>query len=266
MTTTPLHFLNTADALTLITQFDTATDEHTIVALLRTLSQQMGFDHFRLGLISPSSIQRPEVRIFNGCPAEWVQTYDAQHFFAVDPVVRKGMTQSTPILWANLINECCEQQDTAGVEVMLQAHEAGLRDGITFPWHGANGHVGLLSFITRTSRTEHQWLTATPFLSWLSVHIFEAVARVCLSDMSPREALSLRELEVCQWSAEGKQVSDIAQILGITPRTVTFHLNRVVEKLGASSKSQAISWALKQGLVRLNIDAALVGNVDDGGH
>ncbi|WP_339357896.1 hypothetical protein [Aeromonas sp. MR19] len=44
---------------------------------------------------------------------------------------------------------------------------------------------------------------------------------------------------------------------------MTFHLNRVVEKLGASSKSQAISWALKQGLVRLNIDTALVGNIDN---
>ncbi|MDM5065447.1 LuxR family transcriptional regulator [Aeromonas salmonicida] len=265
MTTPALHFLNNADALTLITQFDTATDEHTIVALLRTLSQQMGFDHFRLGFISPNSIQRPAVRIFNGCPALWAQAYDAQRFFAVDPVVRKGMTQSTPILWANLITECCDLQDTDGLEVMLLAHEEGLRDGITFPWHGANGHVGLLSFITRTPRTEHQWLTVTPLLSWLSVHIFEAVVRVCLSDIPRRAVLSLRELEVCQWAAEGKQVSDIAQILGITPRTVTFHLNRVVEKLGASSKSQAISWALKQGLVRLNIDNALVGNVDEDG-
>jgi LuxR family transcriptional regulator, quorum-sensing system regulator SolR len=265
LTTPALHFLNNADALTLITQFDKAPDEHTIVALLRTLSQQMGFDHFRLGFILPNSIQRPAVRIFNGCPALWVQAYDAQCFFAVDPVVRKGMTQSTPILWANLITECCDRQDTDGLEVMLLAHEAGLRDGITFPWHGANGHVGLLSFITRTPRTEHQWLTITPLLSWLSVHIFEAVVRVCLSDIPRREVLSRRELEVCQWATEGKQVSDIAQILGITPRTVTFHLNRVVEKLGASSKSQAISWALKQGLVRLNIDNALVGNVDEDG-
>jgi len=46
---------------------------------------------------------------------------------------------------------------------------------------------------------------------------------------------------------------------------VTFHLERIAEKLGASNKNQAISWALKQGLVRLNIDAALVGNVDEGG-
>ncbi|WP_429110859.1 response regulator transcription factor [Aeromonas veronii] len=79
--------------------------------------------------------------------------------------------------------------------------------------------------------------------------------------MPLRVPLSLRELEVCQWAAEGKQVSDIAQILGITPRTVTFHLERITEKLGASSKSQAISWALKQGLIRLNIGAAEVGNI-----
>ena len=75
--------------------------------------------------------------------------------------------------------------------------------------------------------------------------------------------LSLRELEVCRWAAEGKQTSDIAQILGITPRTVTFHLNNVVTKLGASSKCQAISWALKQGVVRLNVELAAVANVDE---
>ncbi|MFM5524000.1 LuxR C-terminal-related transcriptional regulator [Aeromonas jandaei] len=47
----------------------------------------------------------------------------------------------------------------------------------------------------------------------------------------------------------------------MTPRTVTFHLERITEKLGASSKSQAISWALKQGLIRLNIGVAEVGNL-----
>jgi LuxR family transcriptional regulator, quorum-sensing system regulator SolR len=128
-----------------------------------------------------------------------------------------------------------------------------------------HGYVGLLPFITRTPRTKHQWFSAIRFLRWLSSHFFEAVLRVCTSATPPRHSLSLRKLEACQWAAEGKQVSDIGKILGITPRTVTFHLERIVEKLGASNKSQAISWALKQGLVRLNIDAALVGNVDEGG-
>lgn len=266
LTIPSLRSLDTADALTLITAFNAATDERSIVALLRSLSQLMGVDHFRLVLILPSSIQRPEVRMLHGCPTEWVKNYNNQGFFGVDPVVRKGMNQSAPILWAHLIEECCEQKNMAGLDVMLQAQAAGLRDGLTIPWHGADGHVGLLSFITSEPRREYQWLTALPFLSWLSIYIFEAVARVYLAEAIPRDALSSRELEVCQWAAEGKQVSDIAKILDITPRTVTFHLGRVVGKLGASSKSQAISWALKQGLVRFNLDSAQVTHVAEGGN
>ncbi|QWL63907.1 LuxR family transcriptional regulator [Aeromonas jandaei] len=263
LTSTSPHTFETTNALELITRFNDASNEQTILALLRQICELMGFDYFRLGFISPSSIQRPDVRIFNGCPAEWVQYYNEQALYTVDPVVKKGMAQSTPLLWANLITECCDLQDSAGLEVMLLAQEAGLRDGITIPWHGANGHIGLFSLITSEPRTEHQWLTAIPFLSWLATHIFEAVARVCIAAMPPREMLTTRELEVCQWAAEGKQVSDIAQILDIKPRTVTFHLERIAEKLGASSKNQAISWALKQGVVKLNIDAAQVDNVLD---
>jgi LuxR family quorum-sensing system transcriptional regulator SolR len=94
LTITPFYFLNTTDALTLIAEFGTATDEQSIVTLLRSLCQQMGFDHFRLGFISPSSIQRPDVRIFNGCPADWVLVYNERDFLTVDPVVRKGMVYS----------------------------------------------------------------------------------------------------------------------------------------------------------------------------
>lgn len=58
-------------------------------------------------------------------------------------------------------------------------------------------------------------------------------------------------------------MSDMPKILGIALRTVIFHLERITEKLGTSSKSQAISWALKQGLIRLNIGAAEVGNISE---
>ncbi|MGL6463818.1 hypothetical protein [Aeromonas hydrophila] len=59
--------MNTLHALELIGQFETAADERTIVTLLRELSGRMGFDYFRLVLIFPSTIQRPDVIIFNGC-------------------------------------------------------------------------------------------------------------------------------------------------------------------------------------------------------
>lgn len=246
-----------------ITQLETATDQDNIIFLLRSLSQKIGFTQFRMMFICPSSIQRPEVCIFNGCSLEWARKYEKRHFFGIDPVVRKGMAQSTPILWAHVIEKCRAEQDKAGLEVMLQAQEAGLQDGITFPWHGVHGHVGLLSWITSSTHTEHQWLKIAPFLHWLAVHFFESFSRGGLYKRSSHDVLSLREIEVCQWAAEGKQVSDIAKILDITPRTVTFHLNRVIDKLGASSKGQAISWAIKKGLIRLNIAAARIENIDN---
>ncbi|MGL4516679.1 MAG: autoinducer binding domain-containing protein, partial [Shewanella sp.] len=122
--------MDTYHALKLIAQFNCARNERAITTLLRALTVQMGFDYFRLYLISPSTIQRPDVRIFNGCPSEWVARYAQQGLFVTDPVVRKGIVQTMPILWACVIRECCDQQDEVGLGVMLQARDAGLVDGI----------------------------------------------------------------------------------------------------------------------------------------
>ncbi|KAE9625455.1 LuxR family transcriptional regulator [Aeromonas veronii] len=243
-----------------IAEFNVARNIQAIEVSLRSLCARMGIDYFCLMIFLPSAIQRPDIRILNGCPDEWARTYREQGLWAVDPVVRKGMTQGAPILWANIIAECLDQQDDVGLAVMLEAQQHGLRDGVTLPWRGAHGQVGLLSLSTRQAHPEEQWLALCPCLAWLVTHLFEVVSRECKSDMVHRDALSLREREVCQWAAEGKQVSDIGKILGITPRTVTFHLERVIKKLGASNKNQAISWALVQGVVQLNIKTARVVN------
>ena len=50
-------YMNTTYALDLLSRFEQASDERTIVALLRQLSVQAGFDYFRLALLFPSSIQ-----------------------------------------------------------------------------------------------------------------------------------------------------------------------------------------------------------------
>lgn len=256
----PRSLLTVTDTLMFIADFHAASDMQAIEASLRALCVRMEVDFFRLMIVLPSAIQRPDIRVIEGGPDEWGRRYRAQDFWAVDPIVRKGMTQSIPILWADLITECADQQDSDGAAVMREARQCGLRDGITFPWHGPSGQVGLLSLATRQVRPEEQWFSVCHSLAWLVSHLFEAVSRVCLSDSVAHEPLSLRELEVCQWAAEGKQASDIGKILGITPRTVTFHLERIAGKLGASNKSQAISWALMRGVVRLNIGMARVVN------
>lgn len=56
-------------------------------------------------------------------------------------------------------------------------------------------------------------------------------------------ALTPRETEVLSWLAKGKTNRDIAQILGMSPRTVNKHLEHVFEKLGVETRAAAAALA-----------------------
>lgn len=55
--------------------------------------------------------------------------------------------------------------------------------------------------------------------------------------------LSPREFEVLHWLKRGKTSWEIAQILGISERTVNYHINNILRKLDATNRSQAVSEA-----------------------
>jgi DNA-binding CsgD family transcriptional regulator len=57
------------------------------------------------------------------------------------------------------------------------------------------------------------------------------------------ENLTAREREVLQWLSGGKTDRDIACILGISPRTVQKHLQRMYEKLGVETRTAAVTRA-----------------------
>jgi DNA-binding CsgD family transcriptional regulator len=52
--------------------------------------------------------------------------------------------------------------------------------------------------------------------------------------------LTTREREVLHWLAGGKTDRDIGEILGISPRTVHKHLQRIYEKLGVETRTAAV--------------------------
>ena len=56
-------------------------------------------------------------------------------------------------------------------------------------------------------------------------------------------ALTPRETEVLSWLAKGKTNRDIAEILGMSPRTVNKHLEHIFEKLGVETRSAAAALA-----------------------
>ncbi|MGB3713566.1 MAG: response regulator transcription factor [Candidatus Promineifilaceae bacterium] len=65
------------------------------------------------------------------------------------------------------------------------------------------------------------------------------------------EELTPRELEVLQLLAEGLANKAIAQQLGISEHTVKFHVNAIMKKTGAQSRTAAVVRATRLGLVVL---------------
>jgi DNA-binding NarL/FixJ family response regulator len=61
--------------------------------------------------------------------------------------------------------------------------------------------------------------------------------------------ISDRELDVVRLMAKGRDNSEIADELGISPNTVRNHVSAAYEKLGVSSWRQAVAWAWERGLV-----------------
>jgi DNA-binding NarL/FixJ family response regulator len=67
----------------------------------------------------------------------------------------------------------------------------------------------------------------------------------------PAEPLTPRELEVLALLAEGLSNRRVASRLGISENTVKFHVNALLEKLDADSRTEAVVRAARLGLVLL---------------
>ncbi|MFN8534507.1 MAG: response regulator transcription factor [Dehalococcoidia bacterium] len=66
------------------------------------------------------------------------------------------------------------------------------------------------------------------------------------------EPLTERETEVLQLVASGLRNKEIAQRLVITERTVKFHVGIILQKLGASTRTEAVRIALQRGVIGLS--------------
>jgi DNA-binding response OmpR family regulator len=75
----------------------------------------------------------------------------------------------------------------------------------------------------------------------LAAVIASRLKRVARSALLPKRVdLGERELEALTWAARGKTFAEIGQILGVSRRTIEFHLDNARRKLGVPTRTQAL--------------------------
>lgn len=83
----------------------------------------------------------------------------------------------------------------------------------------------------------------------LANYFHQHILRIYGHDAESQMIVSARELDCLKWVAAGKTAWEASVILGISERTVRFHLNAAREKLNCLTTTQAVAKAVSQQLI-----------------
>uniref|UniRef100_B0T7R0 Transcriptional regulator, LuxR family n=1 Tax=Caulobacter sp. (strain K31) TaxID=366602 RepID=B0T7R0_CAUSK len=151
-------------------------------------------------------------------------------------IARRAAGSHRPFAWTNT------DEDMPGL--------SGRHVGLAIPVQDHAAGPGLVALIgqdlDRVRRLAREEAAA---LAFAAAELHQSI----LASVRPAAtaALTAREIECLRFAAVGRTVADTGQALGITSRTVEFHLKNVAEKLDATNKVHAVAIAVSQGLVSL---------------
>jgi LuxR family transcriptional regulator, quorum-sensing system regulator CinR len=180
-------------------------------------------------------------------PASWIKRYVQMGYVDIDPVVREGFLRTLPFEWSELKVQTAEE-----VEFLADALAHGVGPhGLSVPVQSKHGHRALFSI--SFSRSEREWLDFVSTSKSTLIQIAHRVHRRVISEVfgDDRPHLTTRELECLRWIALGKDSSEIAIILNISPHTAREYLKSARFKLDCVTSAQAVSKAAKLGLLTL---------------
>jgi len=225
-------------------QFHSAAADDQVYAILQQQTHLLEYDWFALCVRHPVPFTRPKLSLHTTYPEAWMDLYQAENYFAIDPVLKAENYQNGHLPWSESLFK-----DT---QVFWDAaRDHGLRRGITQSLMLPNRALGFLS----VSRQSHQ---ANPFaddeteLRLQTLMELSVATLLRLEDttvMAPEMKFSKRELEILKWTAEGKTSAEISIILSISENTVNFHQKNMQKKFNAPNKTQIACYAAATGII-----------------
>ena len=96
------------------------------------------------------------------------------------------------------------------------------------------------------------WQRVTATEHALQRHLPQPAAPAAPTSALPppaRGTVTERERQILRWVREGKNNQQIGEVLGISPLTVKNHIQKILRKLGAGNRAQAVAQALAQDLI-----------------
>ena len=210
----------------------------------RTLAE-FGFSAFMMSARPLSGLGD----LFGPCNRSHMERYRIERLDLVDPVAREVDTSWLPVAWD--FRDHVRSRERRCAELFERSAEVGYERGISARINGPFGrhlvfasiYAGGLNSLRASERTLGHVMMV------LGLHVARAHHRLTEGARVAPSVLTSRERECLTWSLRGKTAWEVSRIIGVAERTVNFHLQNAMGKLGASSKHQAYLKAVEFDLI-----------------
>ena len=222
----------------------TAGDESAFGIALEKASTMLGFEYSAFGMRMPLPMSNPKFLMANNYSSEWRQRYAQANYLTIDPTVAHGLQSVMPVVWN-------EKLFSAAPAFWEDAKGHGLHVGWAQSSIDVHGAIGMLTLArSHDALTPAELREQMPRMQWLAKMATEGMLRMAAAQRPPEPPIRLtsREIEVLRWTADGKTSHEVGQIMAISERTVNFHINNSLLKLGANNKTSGV---IKAAMLRL---------------
>lgn len=215
--------------------------------VMRKVTKAHGFSVFSI-ITVPASGPLPgdslaKMSVISSWPPDLISEYDRLGLARQSPILERLRNQIAPLVFHfDEIAYGSTPEERAKVNDLFR--QFSLTMGIYFPVHDVRGLRNAISFMgDRAVPTVQELSTLTLF----STLMIEQLGVVTGDSGNQRSQLTAREIEVLQWTAEGKTSAEIAVIMGLSEHTVNHYATLATQKLGCANRTQAVVYAMRLG-------------------
>lgn len=121
-------------------------------------------------------------------------------------------------------------------------------------------NAGASGYVVKTTASE-ELISAIRAVNQGDIYLYPSIARMLVEDYLQKvkageqrtsyEGLTPREREILKYIAEDRKNKEIADLLGISVRTVQAHRTNLMDKLGARDRTELVKYAIRKGIINL---------------
>lgn len=239
-----LEWLNIA-----IDELDAAESKNRIIECFSKYLKSFGYRGFAFGMYEQGPNAKNNVNFYFASPImkPWRDYYHEMDYYAADSFLRLAHQKSIPILW-DIKRDLPGMKNTPDEPIYSDCYDFGIRKGVYIPVHGPNGSFSNMTIYELEGDPSFD-MKYFHLIQVYVIRFFDKLSNIQVPQYF-REKMQAsvdgtpfteRELQCMKLTAENLTADEIAKRLHITPRTVNFHIQKVLKKLGARNKFQALS-------------------------